>query len=358
VTGEPIPVGRWPAPDGSADHALRLLTHLRALVLAAGDSPTATAERVAALPAGVLLRLDRLARPRPAAGVFDGVAPTRTLLRTRPHPLVAALVSLDENGGLREEAVVRLAAEPGPLASVFLALRTDDWVDSVRERATAALLWHVEPDEVRVVVPLLHAMRGRVRAAGVLDGYRDALLKGPRLRTVGGGLGTAAEPALRRLGIELLDERALLAVALRDADHACRTAAGHALLARLRGRERHLVALRLLRVPDPEVRAKAVELLPAGTEAGVLVGALADRSAKVRDAARRRLRAGGTDPAAAYRDFLRTHPSPGLLLGLAECGVDEDLEILHAHLDAERSGLRRAARAGAVHLVRRTADPG
>jgi hypothetical protein len=357
AAGAPIPVGEWPAPDGSADHALRLLVHLRALVLASDDSPAATAERVAALPAAVLVRLDRLARPRAVAGGFEGLAPTRSLLRTRTHPLAAALISLDENGGLREEAVVRLAAEPGALASVFLALRTDDWVDSVRERATAALLWHVEPDEVRAVVPLLQAMRNRSRGAGVLDAYRDALLKGPRPAAVGGSLGAAAEPAVRRLGVELLDEDALLAVALRDADHACRTAAGHALLARLRGRERHLVALRLLRVPDPGVRERAVEMLPAGTEAGALVGALADRSPKVRDAARRRLRAGGTDPAAAYREFLRTHPSPGLLLGLAECGVDEDLDILHAHLDAERSGLRRAARAGAVHLVRRTADP-
>ncbi|MEU0933452.1 hypothetical protein [Embleya sp. NPDC005971] len=306
------------------------------------------------LSAAALVRVDRAARPRAVAGVLGGVAEARTLLRTRRHPLAAAVTSLDENGGLREEAVVRLAAEPGPLASVFLALRTDDWVDSVRERALAALRWHDEPDEMRAVVPVLDALRGRSRSEGVLSAYREALLTGPRREARGRTLATEEQPSVRRLGMELLDEDALLAIALRDSDHACRSAAGHALLARLRGRERRHVAIRLLRVPDPRVRERAVEVLPAGTEPAVLAGALADRSPRVRDAARRRLSAGGADPATAYRDFLRTRPSPGMLLGLAECGEDADLDILHAHLDAERSALRRAARAGAVHLVRRT----
>ncbi|MYV99766.1 hypothetical protein, partial [Streptomyces sp. SID3343] len=48
AVGEPIPAGEWPAPDANADHALRLLFHLRALVLAADGPPAATAERVAA----------------------------------------------------------------------------------------------------------------------------------------------------------------------------------------------------------------------------------------------------------------------------------------------------------------------
>ncbi|WP_406283016.1 hypothetical protein [Embleya sp. NBC_00896] len=353
---EAVVVGEWPAGDGGADHAAGLLAHLRAVVAAGGTDPGPVADRVAALPTSLIVRLDRAARPRAAVGVLAGLEPSRRLLRTRRHPLVAAVASLDENGGLREEAVVRLAAEPGPLAAVFLALRTDDWVDSVRERALAALLWHVEPDEVRAAVPVLHALRGRVRSKGVLDAYREALLGGRRRPTAGPDLGRDREPAVRRLGIELLDDAALLVIAARDPDHACRIAAGHALLGRLRGRDRHHVALRLMRVPDPRVRERAIELLPAGTEADVLVGALADRSPRVRDAARRRLLAGGTDPAAAYREFLRTYPSPGLLLGLAECGADEDLHILHAHLDAERSALRRAARAGAVHLVRRTAE--
>lgn len=348
-----IVVGEWPGGGGPGE----LVAYLRGVALTGDGDLDAVVARVVGLSASTLVRVDRAARPRSAVGVLGGLGPARVLLRTRPHPLVAAVSSMDENGGLREEAVVRLAAEPGPLAAVFLALRTDDWVDSVRERALAALRWHDEPDEVRAVVPVLDALGGRARSKGVLDAYRQALLAHPRQDAVGRALAAEKEPSVRRLGVELLDEAALLAIALRDADHACRTAAGHALLARLRGRDRHHVALRLLRVPDPRVRERAVEVLPAGTEPAALAGALADRSPKVRDAARRRLRAGGTDPAAAYRDFLRAQASPGMLLGLAECGGDEDLDILHAHLDAERSALRRAARAGAVHLVRRTTSP-
>lgn len=352
--GEGVVVGEWPGEDGSREGAVRLVAYLRGVVQAGDGDADAVAARVMGLSAATLVRMDRAARPRAAAGALGGPAAARVLLRTRRHPLAAAVTSLDENGGLREEAVVRLAAEPGPLASVFLALRTDDWVDSVRERALAALRWHDEPDEVRAVVPVLDALRGRTRSKGVLHAYREVLLAGPRQEARGRAPAAEEQPSVRRLGMELLDEDALLAIALRDSDHACRTAAGHALLARLRGRDRHHVALRLLRVSDPRVRERAVEVLPAGIEPAVLAGALADRSAKVRDAARRRLQAGGTDPAAAYRAFLRTGPSPGMLLGLAECGEDADLDILHAHLDAERSALRRAARAGAVHLVRRT----
>ncbi|NUU25614.1 MAG: hypothetical protein HOV68_29535, partial [Streptomycetaceae bacterium] len=123
-----------------------------------------------------------------------------------------------------------------------------------------------------------------------------------------------------------------------------------------RGRHRDRTALKLLRVTDPLVRDRAVEALPPVTDPFPLAAALADRSPQVRAAARRRLVAGGVDPAGAYRALLELPPAaglvPGLLIGLGECGGEADLAELHERLDADERAHRRAARAGAVLLTR------
>ncbi|MCF2529913.1 hypothetical protein [Yinghuangia soli] len=348
------------------DEAAPLLGLLREAVPGPDAARDAAADVLAALPAALLVELDALARPADAVGTLGTLKERRALLRTSgAHPAVAALLSLDENGGLREEAVVRLASMPGPVPAAMLALRTDDWAGQVRHRARVALMWRLDPDEAAVVVPMLDLRRGRARAEGILDVYRDAY-RAEHLPTRRHGhardLAASRTPQLRRFGHELArglgiaDEKALLRIALKDPDHSCRAAAGHELLRRARGRHRDRTALALLKVADPMVRERAVEALPPCSDPFPLAGALADRSPNVRAAARRRLVAGGTDPAGAYRSLLELPPSaglvPGLLIGLGECGGEEDLAELHERFDAEHQAQRRAARAGAVLLTR------
>lgn len=344
-----------------------LLATMREAAMGDAKDRDAVAEILAGLPAALLVELDCLSRPADGVGVFGGVKARRALLRTPDggHPAVAALLSMDENGGLREEAVVRLAAIPGPLPAAMLALRTDDWAEAVRHRARVGLMWRLDPDEAAAVVPILDARRGRRRSEGIFEVYRDAY-RAEHLPTRRHGhardLAASRTPQLRRFGHELsrvlgiADERALLRTALRDPDHTCRAAAGHELLRRARGRHRDRTALALLKVADPLVRERAVEALPPFSDPFPLACALADRSPNVRAAARRRLVAGGTDPAAAYRQLLELPPAPGLvpglLIGLGECGGEEDLAELHDRFDTDHQAQRRAARAGAVLLTK------
>lgn len=341
-----------------------LLAGLREAVLGAPEDRDAAADVLGALPAQVLVDLDSGSRPAGAAA--GGLKERRALLRADGgHPAVAALLSMDENGGLREEAVVRLAGVPGPLAAAMLALRADDWADPVRHKARVGLMWRLEPDEAAVVVPILDARRGRARSEGILEVYRDAYRAEhlpSRRHGHARGLAASPTPQLRRFGHELsrilgiADDKALLRTALRDPDHSCRAAAGFELLRRARGRHRDRTALALLKVTDPLLRERAVESLPPISDPAVVAQALADRAPGVRAAARRRLIAGGTDPASAYRSLLELPPTaglvPGLLIGLGECGGEDDLAELHGRLDADEPSHRRAARAGAVRLTR------
>ncbi|UGQ14371.1 hypothetical protein LO772_12735 [Yinghuangia sp. ASG 101] len=81
-------------------------------------------------------------------------------------------------------------------------------------------------------------------------------------------LAASPTPQLRRFGHELArglglaDDAVLLRTALRDPDHACRTAAGYALPARARGRDRDRTALRLLKAADSAMRERGVAALP------------------------------------------------------------------------------------------------
>ncbi|MDI2128046.1 hypothetical protein [Yinghuangia seranimata] len=165
-------------PRAEAD---ALLFSLRDAVLGDDADRDAAADVLGGVPARTLVDLDELSRSG-SVEALGGLRERRALLRRTDHPAVAALSGMDENGGLREEAVVRLAARPGPLAAAVLALRTDDWVEPVRRRARIALMWRMEAEEAAVILPLLELRRGRSRASGVLDVYREACRgDGPRL---------------------------------------------------------------------------------------------------------------------------------------------------------------------------------
>ncbi|WP_326765020.1 hypothetical protein OG978_10970 [Streptomyces sp. NBC_01591] len=91
---------------------------------------------------------------------------------------VAALMSFDRSGYLREAGVARLAGTADPFAVPFLLLRLNDPVEEVRVLAQGAVAARLGPEHVELLVqllPLIDGLRGRRRPGRVLTAVEDLL---------------------------------------------------------------------------------------------------------------------------------------------------------------------------------------
>ncbi|MFD7619041.1 hypothetical protein, partial [Streptomyces sp. NPDC059802] len=91
---------------------------------------------------------------------------------------VAALMSFDRSGYLREAGVARLTGTEDPFAIPFLLLRLNDPVEEVRVLAQGAVAARLGPEHVELLVrllPLIDGLRGRRRAGRVLAAVEDLL---------------------------------------------------------------------------------------------------------------------------------------------------------------------------------------
>jgi HEAT repeat protein len=354
----------------------RLLAALR--VAAVQGPPQDRAAALAALeaePALLVLLLDRYARPAGAAAARRPAQPAGRAARherdrgrpERPRPdraadlLGALLAALDADGRVRQEGVTALAALGGALAAAVLAVRAADWAPGVREAAAAALAARTEPSEAAAVVGVLLRTAGRQRAAGPAAAYRAALAEPVHRRAVR-ALAAAADPPVRRFGVELaldLGEYVrgdLLRSALHDRDQVC----GRLCAQRLLELDPELAG-RLLWARAAGVRELAVGALPADVPATRLVGPLADRARMVRAQARWKLYQRDEPPAEVYRRQLRKAAKngaqprllAGLAAGLGECGDAADAALLARLLRDPAPAVRRAA----VRAVGRLAKP-
>lgn len=341
------------AGGGGSGEVEALLGRLLAL-----PAQGAATERRAALtaltqaPPRLLLLLDRAARRE--GGHAPGQAPGGDVLGL-------LLRSFAADGHVRQAAVEGLACRGGPAAVAGLALRSADWVDPVRSRATAALLARSAPEEVAAAVRVLLRLEGRSRARALLADYRGLLCRPPHRRALR-ALAADGDRAARRFGMALALELGeygcgdLLHAALCDHDHECRTLCAQRLLDLDPGQ-----ADRLLQARDAAVRELAVAALPADVPATRLVVPLADRARRVRATARWQLYGRGEPPSAVYRRQLgragRTTPVrllAGLAYGLGECGDAADVPALMRLLDPHRPA-EAAVRRAAVHAVGRLA---
>jgi HEAT repeat protein len=357
-----VDTARWTswcarARSGRPEDCHHLLARLREAVDNGPPYDRAAAlDALTAAPAGLLLVLDRHARP--------GTGPAVRLPPGRADLLRLVVASLDADGRLREAAVRGLADRGGPLPTAALALRTTDWVPAVRTRARAALLSRTAPDEAAAAVPLLLRLRHRDRAAGVLPAYRGVLGE-PRHRRVVRALAADHDPPARRFGVELALDLGefvrgdLLRTALYDHDQVCRRLCAQRLL-----EIEPAQATLLLQARGAGVRELAVAALPPDVPAARLVGPLADRARMVRAQARWQLYQRGEPPADVYRRHLRkalrTTVPPRLLAGLAaglgECGDAEDAALPARLLGREQDGAVRRAAARAVGRLARPGD--
>lgn len=95
-----------------------------------------------------------------------------------PHAaVVAALLTLDRSGYLREAGVRWLAAGDAAFALPFLLLRLNDPVEAVRQRAYAAARARLDVSATAQLLPLVQTL-GRRRRAGPLLSTLEGLLDG------------------------------------------------------------------------------------------------------------------------------------------------------------------------------------
>jgi hypothetical protein len=274
--------------------------------------------------------------------------------------LAAVAGSMWRDGRVREVAVAMLARMPGPVAAAALAVRTADWVPQVSSAAVAAALSRTGVQDAAVIVPIMLALRERLRGRPAADRYLAALAEGPAETLA--KLGQSGERSARLWALETRAGRGLLgageleARAMRDRDPVVAVWCARQLTAPS-GQLPAGAGPRLLGSARAAVRAFAAghladDLFPAE----VLRALLADRSGPVRSVARWRWTQRGEDPGPVYRELLAA-PLPrqvaAALEGLDEVG-DGCLPTVAVPFLAHPSPRVRYA---AVHAVGRHSEP-
>jgi HEAT repeat protein len=275
---------------------------------------------------------------------------------------VVGVASFHRSGYVRAAAVARLDTLAGGRELPFLLIRRNDWVDSVADRARAAVERRLGPQYAPALVDalpiLLRLAVSTRREHGDLLDRVYALLRAPEQReALARGL-EAPDRATRRASFRLAQESAgeelaaVLQRALRDPDPTIRLRG--VADARRRLNEAELVALvaAALADPFPPVRREglvaAAERLPGSVDGWLRTGLL-DRSRVVREAARFYLRRLGslTNFVDFYRERLqRGAPArelPIVVAGLGETGTRGDAELLVPYLTHDRAAARRDA---------------
>ncbi|WP_159401163.1 hypothetical protein [Streptomyces sp. NRRL B-24484] len=257
-----------------------------------------------------------------------------------PHALaVAALMSFDRSGYLRETGVTLLEASPEPFALPFLLLRLNDPVAQVRDLAQRAVTARLaDPGNVATLVrllPLLDGLGKRSRAGSMLAGVEDLLRRSGAEELRRGARST--DPAARACCLRwlaLIDPTEAVEAAFATRDPGLwQWAARLVTSSKLSPADQDAVLPLLDTCASPRIRLRALQARarqPHGE--GHLREAMIDPDARVRYHARATLYARGyTDLAPqVYRDALAPGDVPdatavGALGGLADLGTAGDV---------------------------------
>ncbi|MEV4596604.1 HEAT repeat domain-containing protein [Amycolatopsis sp. NPDC049253] len=259
----------------------------------------------------------------------------------------------DADGYVREPAVRQLRSSRDPEALPLLVVRCVDWVRQVREVARAAVLDRFSQADLAPLLPLVVVLSRRAVDDWVDEHLLQPMLRSPELLDL--ALATA-DLRTRRMVHEtavragLLSDERLVSIAVHDHDDVIRTRTGHLLLDR---GDSPYVQL-LLDGGAPKVRARALQLLGAETARE----RLAESSSLVRSMAQALVLHAGGDPAAYYRDALRSGAvTRATVAGLGETGTLDDVDLLRAHFVDERPRVRVAAVRGLRRLLANPSDP-
>jgi hypothetical protein len=277
---------------------------------------------------------------------------------------IAALMSMDRSGYVREHGVRELARGGEAFTLPFLLLRVADPVVPVRELAVAAVRDRLDAGNVASLVPLLPLVEGldrRRRVGATARGIGDLLLHGApggRAALWAGvrGAGGVADPAVRASCLRLLaqvDPLGAVEGAMATGDPRLRHwAAGVATAPSLDPAHADRLLPLLERDANPRTRWRALRARARRPDAlPHLRRALLDPDARVRYLARAGLRARGHPvTVAVYRAALAPAapgPDPGTLVGalagLSDMGGPGDVPLVLPYLDHARVRVRSEA---------------
>lgn len=248
------------------------------------------------------------------------------------------IASVNKDGYVRHKALVMLAATKDPRAIRYLLLRLGDWVGNVR-KAAAIFLQRFFTDEYRVAfireLETIEGLRkvGRVDLRSQYWEILDFILEEPLTLVWYKALAVSDKARLRyvKLYIEQKDtSRTLMSILLSDTNFLIRL---HAL--RQVDRFGAGVILDFLNDPSSQVRKQALyhlkDKVPHHYYA--VLALTSDVSASVRDLARYYMRPYALDFRSIYKDRIeRGDRKIGSILGLAEVGTIDELELLKTHL--------------------------
>ncbi|MGW7106382.1 hypothetical protein ACWGHU_09465 [Streptomyces xanthophaeus] len=262
------------------------------------------------------------------------------------------------NGRIREGAVVAAAGVPELLPLVVL--RCADWAPQVREaarRVVADALRDAGEQTLRGLTPMVMHLRGRREGRWAVEAF-EAALREPRYAAVRAELCSHRDLRTRRAAVRISLEgagaRAAPALARRAAgegDAVLRDLWTRAALAAMAAQGSEDAAVdTLLASRAGYVRAAGVTALRAAGRATEGSRHLADPSGTVRACARWLVRQEGGDAGDAYRRLCAESPTPGAVLGLAECGSRADSALV-AGLLGHREDEVRAAAVAALRLL-------
>ncbi|MEV8607275.1 HEAT repeat domain-containing protein [Amycolatopsis sp. NPDC051373] len=256
-------------------------------------------------------------------------------------------------GYIREPGVRQLRRSRDPEALPLLLVRCVDWVPQVRAIARAAVLARFAQADLAALLPLVVALGRRAVDDWVDEHLLQPMLRTPELLDV-----ALATPDLRTrrmvhesaLRAGLLSDERLASIAMRDHDDVIRTRVGLLLL----DSGDPCFVLPLLDGGAPKVRARALQLRGVETARE----RLAESSSLLRSMAQALVLRSGGDPAAYYREALRSGAvTRATVAGLGETGTTDDVDLLRAQLADDRPRVRVAAVRGLRRLLANPSDP-
>lgn len=264
-----------------------------------------------------------------------------------------AVALCHRRGEVREAALWRAGAYPGLLP--LMVVRCSDWAAPVRERARRRLAEVLDAGAAVRLMPLILRIGRRGRGDFVADLATDLLRTAPAetLAPLYASPYRAVRRYAHRLAIaeSLLSPAALARAAGRDSDTVVQSLCADAALAAVAAMPQGScddVLEPLLVARGPRARAAGVTALRRSGQGERAVGFLGDRAAMVRACARYVVRQSGGDPLPWYRERCARPDSlsPGVVIGLAECGERGDAELLWPLLAHPAPGVRARAVAG------------
>lgn len=281
----------------------------------------------------------------------------------------AGIASWHADGRVRERAVHQLGKLRNSGGVPYLLLRLDDWVEPVREAASAYLRPKPGADfgtEYVRHLPLVAALEGRRRSArtGVIQEILDNITCPEHAALLRRGI-EDSDREVRRHALQIaaraqaIPTRFLVQLAVKDRDTGIRIWGSKLARSALSGPDLDRFVHDARHDPSPALRSAAVSL--AGSRGlacadEVLSDAIFDTAACVRHAARFYLSSRATaEFAARYREALKSASGKRLasvIHGLSETGTVADVELIVSFLADPGARVVKASLMAIAHLDR------